>query len=375
MPAGDEDSSRLRARLRGADVLAWVVVSDARGRISLLKLGRVPKTPAELSTHVRGPGPLRVLGIQLALPESEAFMLAHDEAEGTVALAPVGRGRRRAAPRRRPRADRLARLDALGRRRRRCRAPAARRSATPSPTPACTWSSGRGRRPTDSRCRSSSHRTSRRAAGGIGGTTVLDFQDTQIDARVVGVAKRMPSVPAELGSFVLADEGWLSTALDAGSPGEGTPREVWISGDAGRGAPAAPLLRSRRRVAGRGGAASGRRPAGARDVGRTRRGGTRRADPRRARLLGRRRQRAPRRAQRLLRPRGAGARARGHAPAAADARRDPPRPRAHGRACAGAPALAARRLAWSASRGRPACRSRRSGSIPTGSPAGSVWRR
>ena len=63
---------------------------------------------------------------------------------------------------------------------------------------------------------------------------MLDFQDTQIDARVVGVAKRMPSVPAELGSFVLADEGWLSTALDAGSPGEGTPQEVWISGDAGR---------------------------------------------------------------------------------------------------------------------------------------------
>ena len=69
---------------------------------------------------------------------------------------------------------------------------------------------------------------------------MLDFQDTQIDARVVGVAKRMPSVPAELGSFVLADEGWLSTALDAGSPGEGTPQEVWISGDAGASAPAGP---------------------------------------------------------------------------------------------------------------------------------------
>ena len=83
------------------------------------------------------------------------------------------------------------------------------------------------------------------AAGGVGGTTVLDFQDTQIDARVVGVATRMPSVPAELGSFVLADAGWLSTALDAGSPGEGTPREVWISaGDAGAGAPAATIRRA-----------------------------------------------------------------------------------------------------------------------------------
>jgi hypothetical protein len=68
-----------------------------------------------------------------------------------------------------------------------------------------------------------------RAAGGIGATTVLDFQDTRIDARIVGIASRMPSVPAELGPFVLADQAWLSTALNANAPGEGTPREIWIS--------------------------------------------------------------------------------------------------------------------------------------------------
>jgi hypothetical protein len=73
------------------------------------------------------------------------------------------------------------------------------------------------------------------AAGGVGSDAVLNFQDTVIETRIVGVAKRLPSVPAETGPFVLADQGWLSTALDASSPGEGTPREVWISGaSAGR---------------------------------------------------------------------------------------------------------------------------------------------
>ena len=60
-------------------------------------------------------------------------------------------------------------------------------------------------------------------------TTVLDFQDTHVDARIVGVASRLPSVPADSGAFVLADAGWLSTAIDANAPGEGTPNEVWIS--------------------------------------------------------------------------------------------------------------------------------------------------
>jgi hypothetical protein len=68
-----------------------------------------------------------------------------------------------------------------------------------------------------------------RGAGGIGATTVLDFQDTNIDARIVGVASRLPSVPADSGAFVLADAAWLSTAIDANAPGEGTPNEVWIS--------------------------------------------------------------------------------------------------------------------------------------------------
>jgi hypothetical protein len=68
------------------------------------------------------------------------------------------------------------------------------------------------------------------AAGGVGGTAVLDFQDAHIDGRIVGVAKRMPSVPVDEGDFVLADAAWLSTALNSNAPGDGVPTEVWVSG-------------------------------------------------------------------------------------------------------------------------------------------------
>jgi len=81
------------------------------------------------------------------------------------------------------------------------------------------------------------------AAGGVGKETVLDLQDTAVDARIVGVATRMPSVPSDSGPFVLADAGWLSTAIDANAPGEGTPNEIWISTPRDRAAVAATLRR------------------------------------------------------------------------------------------------------------------------------------
>jgi hypothetical protein len=66
-----------------------------------------------------------------------------------------------------------------------------------------------------------------RAAGGAGGRTELDFQDISVPARVVGVAARLPTVAS--GPFVLADAGWLSTAISANEPNEGSPNEVWLS--------------------------------------------------------------------------------------------------------------------------------------------------
>src|SRR6185503_3965387 len=67
------------------------------------------------------------------------------------------------------------------------------------------------------------------AAGGVGHSTVLDFQDVRVPARIAGVARRLPTVPSDSGPFVLAEESRLSTATNAGAPGRGTPNEIWLS--------------------------------------------------------------------------------------------------------------------------------------------------
>jgi hypothetical protein len=215
------------ARLRGADVVAWVVVEDARGRLSLVRLGRVPKHAGRLEARLT-PGATRILGLQFALPESEAFMLAHRDAEGEVSVVPSGE------------VD-LGPLLADG------RVVTDWHDWTLS-TGGDVLSRGDGARVRFSFPDTGLHLVLRpvqptdghlmpvvvspdiaRAAGGVGGTTVLDFQDTHIDARIVGVASRMPSIPADTGPFVLADAAWLSTAINSNAPGEGSPSEVWIS--------------------------------------------------------------------------------------------------------------------------------------------------
>jgi FtsX-like permease family protein len=222
------------ARLRGADVVARAVVEDDRGRISLVRLGRVPRRAGRLEARVAA-GTRRVLGLQFELPESELFMLAHRDAEGEVSVVPSGE------------------VD-LG--------PLLAGNRILTDWHGWTLSAGgdvldrpvgakvrysfpdtglhpvlRPAQPTDGRLMPVVVSPDvARAAGGVGGTTVLDFEDTHIDARIVGVASRMPSVPPDTGPFVLADAAWLSTAINGNAPGEGSPSEIWISapGDEGQ---------------------------------------------------------------------------------------------------------------------------------------------
>jgi FtsX-like permease family protein len=222
------------ARLRGIDLVAWAVVADGRGRMSVVRLGRAPRRTGTLSARIP-PGAKRVLGLQLALPESEQFTFAHNDAEGSVSAVPSGE------------LD-LGPLLAGGR----------------VLTDWHDWTLSTGgdvlARPNGARVRFAFLDTGARlvlrpvqptdgqempvvvspdigrAAGGIGGTTVLDFQDTHVDAKIVGVAKRLPSVPPDTGPFVLADGPWLSTAINGNAPGEGDPSEVWISAPSDGGA-------------------------------------------------------------------------------------------------------------------------------------------
>ncbi len=232
IPAGAGTLS-INARLRGADLLAWVVAADPRGRISLLPLGRVrPGGPVTLTARTPRDRPLRILGIQLALPESEAFMLAHDAAEGELTAAPSGElsvgplhvGSRVLTDWREWRLSKDG--DVLPH-----AGGATIRYAFPDTGLHLVFRPTEG---TDDRPMPVIVSSDvAKAAGGVGATTVLDFQDTQIDARIVGVASRLPSVPSDTGAFVLADSTWLSTAIDADAPGQGTPSEVWIAAPEG----------------------------------------------------------------------------------------------------------------------------------------------
>ena len=223
------------ARVRGAAVVVRLAVLDGRGRISFVRLGRPRTRAAELSARIGNDRPVRLLGLELALPEAEAFTLAHQVAEGEVAIVPSGeldlgplldRGRELTewqGWRLSTGGDVLA--HGGGARVRYAFQDTGRHLVLRQP-----------QRTDDAPLPVVVSPEIARAAGGVGGTTTLDLQDTQLEARVVGIASRFPSVPADTGPFVLADEAWLSTAIDSNAPGEGTPREVWIDapGDGGR---------------------------------------------------------------------------------------------------------------------------------------------
>jgi hypothetical protein len=226
LPAGARTLSTT-ARLHGAGLDAWAVLEDDHGRIALARLGGIARKPGTLSARLPA-GARRVLGIQLALPSDEAFMQAHRNAEGELAVAPSGEldlGPLRADGRE------LTdwhgwRLSTGGDVLDRSSGAKVRYSFAETGLHLVL----RPVQPTDDQLMPVvASPDIARAAGGIGGTTVLDLQDTHVDARIVGVASRMPSVPADTGPFVLADAAWLSTAINSNAPGEGSPSEVWIS--------------------------------------------------------------------------------------------------------------------------------------------------
>jgi hypothetical protein len=215
--------------VRGEAVDLQLVVEDERGRVRTVPLRQHGSSAASgtlPSAH------LRVLGIQLMLPALQQFFLAHRESEGEVAATPLAR----------------LRLGPL-------RARSSSRSSIVTDWRGWSLPSGgsvrrardgvqldvqfqntgaslafRPKEPTDGRPLAVvASRDVASAAGGIGSRTVLDFKDVEVPARIVGVAKRVATVPTESGPFVLAEESQLATAVNAGAPGQGTPAEIWVS--------------------------------------------------------------------------------------------------------------------------------------------------
>ena len=73
------------------------------------------------------------------------------------------------------------------------------------------------------------------ASAGPEGRIALTVDGLPVTARVAGVLRRFPALPAGSAGFVIADEATLAAALDAQLPGRGQPNELWIStGQPGR---------------------------------------------------------------------------------------------------------------------------------------------
>jgi hypothetical protein len=221
LPAGATTVS-FTARARGAAVDVRLVTRDDRGRTRVVPLGVLAKRPAILSAQLPHRA-TQLVGLELMLPANEQFFAAHREAQlstapgGDLVLGPMRAGHR------------------LVTRWHGWAFPPGKVARRPGGVQLVYAFQDTGARLVFRPSQTTDGRTMpviasadvARAAGGVGGRTVLDFQDTTVPARVVGVATRLPTIGS--GPFVLADAGWLSTAINANQPGEGRPNEVWLS--------------------------------------------------------------------------------------------------------------------------------------------------
>ena len=67
------------------------------------------------------------------------------------------------------------------------------------------------------------------SAAATGGRLELTVDGQSVNAHVVGVLRRFPTVAASAAGFVVADEATLAGALDAQMPGQGAADRLWIS--------------------------------------------------------------------------------------------------------------------------------------------------
>ena len=214
---------RLVASATHVAVVASLVMRDGRGRVASFRLGRIDSRPTELQARVPA-GDL--LSLRLALTPDEQFFFAHRETEGTVSAPPAGRvalGLLRGGRTLVDWSDWETTSGAV--------TPAAGGASVDftfaDPSAGVIL---RPRQATDGMpmpVLASPEIAA--AAGGPGGVIALDFGDAVVQARVVAVGVRFPTIPSSSGPFVVADRSWLETTIDATAPGEASAREIWIT--------------------------------------------------------------------------------------------------------------------------------------------------
>jgi hypothetical protein len=229
IPAGTGNVG-LDVRVRGVPVELDLVVADATGRLHRVRLGS--RGPGRWHLAAAMPTWTRTLiALDTSLEANQAHMLAHRQAGGENTFNPIG-------------STLLGPLTAGG------------RTLTDwrgfVTTPNGQLHGGllsyafeldqsvvaRLPQPTDGHPLPVVASANIAKAAPPGGIITLDFQDVQVPAQIVGVARRFPD-SQDLGQgFVVVDESRLATALGADAPGTSDPDELWVSGPASAG----PLL-------------------------------------------------------------------------------------------------------------------------------------
>jgi hypothetical protein len=230
IPVGTQTLSTT-VRVRGVPVRFVLAAVDEDAQPVLLHLGE--RGPGTWTLSTRVPAGLRlrqVVGLTVSVGGLTAFQVAHGEAEGSNAAVPTG-------------STSLGPLAATTTRGRTttvtdwsgwvARGGAELDSGDP---PLLTYAFTGGqtmvvRRPqaTDGRPLPVLVSSNVARAAPAGGLITLNFQDAQLPAQIVGVARRFPASNDEGEGFVVADESRLATALGADAPGTATPDEVWLS--------------------------------------------------------------------------------------------------------------------------------------------------
>jgi hypothetical protein len=223
---------RTRVHLRGTPIELSAVLQDASGRITSLSLGRVDPGKTSLTAPLAARAG-KVVGLEIDLPTNERNWLFNLANHGRAVRAPAGSltlgplialGSRGHVRLRIDLRSWIARgggaLTARGRDMR-------LRYAFPDVHTIVL----RPREPTDGRPLRILASPDVARVAGPGGLLTLDFLEPPLRARVVGVARRFPTLQPD-EPFAIAEETQLATALDADAPGTGRPNEVWLSAPA-----------------------------------------------------------------------------------------------------------------------------------------------
>lgn len=214
----------LPVAVHGVPLRIDLAVRDARGRTRAVAMGIMDEGRSKLTVRL-GRGTGRALaGLELSLPGDERDWFFHNDIEGRLVAAPAGT--LTLGPLR-WHGGTITSFDGWvvrGRGARLERRPAVRLAYS---FPEIQTLVIRPPQPTDGRPLRVivSPDVARTATGG---RVTLDFEDAHLPAKIVGVARRFPTVTGGL-PFAVVDESRLATALDADAPGTGTPGELWLS--------------------------------------------------------------------------------------------------------------------------------------------------